>query len=156
MSASLRRSPLPPCSCPSLVIGEPLASRPLRRRARITRLDRDPLDLIERYVLLVTFLLVIFRDLTEGILAGFGLGALLFLHRMAQSVEIETGLPMIEEDRADTLNGNGRQPCDSGMATDPDVVAWRTRCNQIRRQRIALPSRRAFASGPPCRLRNIE
>jgi hypothetical protein len=48
MSASLRRSPLPPSSCPSLVIGEPLASRPLRNRGRITRLDRDPLDLIER------------------------------------------------------------------------------------------------------------
>jgi hypothetical protein len=49
MSASLRRSSLPPSSCPSLVIGEPLASRPLRNRARITRLDRDPLDFIERY-----------------------------------------------------------------------------------------------------------
>ena len=40
-------------------------------------------------VLLVTFLLVVFRDLTEGILVGFGLGALLFLHRMAQAVEVE-------------------------------------------------------------------
>lgn len=40
-------------------------------------------------VLLVTFLLVIFRDLTEGILVGFGLGALLFLHRMARSVTVE-------------------------------------------------------------------
>jgi hypothetical protein len=105
MSASLRRSPLPPCSCPSLVIGEPLASRPLRRRARITRLDRDPLDLIERYVLLVTFLLVIFCDLTEGILAGFGLGALLFLHRMAQSHKCtrrtalpESALPLIADE----------------------------------------------------------
>ena len=39
-------------------------------------------------VLLATFLLVVFRDLTEGILIGFGLGALLFLHRMAQAVEV--------------------------------------------------------------------
>jgi hypothetical protein len=49
MSASLRRSPLPPSSYPSVVIGEPLANRPLRSRARITRLDRDPLDIIECY-----------------------------------------------------------------------------------------------------------
>ena len=40
-------------------------------------------------VLLVTFLLVVFRDLTEGILVGFGIGALLFLHRMAQAIEVE-------------------------------------------------------------------
>ena len=42
-------------------------------------------------VLLATFLLVVFRDLTEGILVGFGLGALLFLHRMAQAIEVERG-----------------------------------------------------------------
>src|SRR4029078_2863857 len=35
-------------------------------------------------VLLATFLLTIFRDLTEGILVGFALGAVLFMHRMAQ------------------------------------------------------------------------
>jgi SulP family sulfate permease len=44
---------------------------------------------------------------------------------MAQSVEIETGLPMVEEDRADTVNGNGRKPYDAAMATDPDVVVYR-------------------------------
>jgi SulP family sulfate permease len=57
-------------------------------------------------VLLATFLLVVFRDLTEGILVGFGIGALLFLHRMAQSVEVEQ--PLIEQDRPDTGNGLGR------------------------------------------------
>lgn len=34
-------------------------------------------------VLLVTFLLVVFRDLTEGIIAGFALGGLLFIQRMS-------------------------------------------------------------------------
>ena len=34
-------------------------------------------------VLLATFLLTVFRDLTEGILVGFALGAVLFIHRMA-------------------------------------------------------------------------
>ncbi|MGL4966376.1 MAG: SulP family inorganic anion transporter [Inquilinus sp.] len=67
-------------------------------------------------VLLATFGLVVFRDLTEGILVGFGLGALLFLHRMAQAVQV---------DRPDTGNGDGRPPYDPALATDRDVVAYR-------------------------------
>lgn len=67
-------------------------------------------------VLLATFGLVVFRDLTEGILVGFGLGALLFLHRMAQAVQV---------DRPDTGNGDGRLPYDSALATDRDVVAYK-------------------------------
>ena len=65
-------------------------------------------------VLLATFLLVVFRDLTEGILVGFGIGALLFLHRMAQAVEIESGRPVVEEDRPTRSGGNGRKPYDVG------------------------------------------
>jgi SulP family sulfate permease len=75
-------------------------------------------------VLTVTFLLVVFRDLTEGILVGFGLGVLLFLHRMAQAVEVERGLPLVEEDVADTTNG-GRAPYDPTLATDSDIVVHR-------------------------------
>lgn len=67
-------------------------------------------------VLLATFGLVVFRDLTEGILVGFGLGALLFLHRMAQAVQV---------DRPDTGNGDGRLPYDAALATDRDVVVYR-------------------------------
>ena len=52
-------------------------------------------------VLLATFLLTVFRDLTEGIVVGFALGALLFIHRMAQAVAIESAAPLIEEDVAD-------------------------------------------------------
>ncbi len=76
-------------------------------------------------VLLATFLLVVFRDLTEGILVGFGIGALLFLHRMAQSVEVERPRPMVEQDVADTANGNGRTRYDAALATDPDIVVYR-------------------------------
>jgi SulP family sulfate permease len=76
-------------------------------------------------VLLTTFLLVVFRDLTEGILVGFGIGALLFLHRMSQAVKIETARPLVEEDVPDTVNGNGRKPYDQALATDPDVVVYR-------------------------------
>ncbi|RIA37427.1 SulP family sulfate permease [Hephaestia caeni] len=76
-------------------------------------------------VLLVTFLLVIFRDLTQGILVGFALSSLLFLHRMAQAAEVENVVSIAEEDRADTVNGNGRHPYEAGLATDPDVAVVR-------------------------------
>lgn len=39
-------------------------------------------------VVVVTFLLVVFRDLTEGILVGFALGGLVFIHRMAKDSRI--------------------------------------------------------------------
>jgi SulP family sulfate permease len=70
-----------------------------------------------------TFLLVVFRDLTTGILAGFGLGALLFVHRMAKAVEIESERPVVEPDQADAAGQ--RTPYDAAMATDPDVVVYR-------------------------------
>ncbi len=73
-------------------------------------------------VLLSTFLLVVFRDLTEGILVGFAIGVLLFLHRMAQSVEIEDATT---EDVADDVRSGGRKPYDAAQATDPDVVVYR-------------------------------
>lgn len=43
----------------------------------------------EAVVLIVTFLFVIFRDLTEGIVVGFALGAVLFIDRMGKSVRID-------------------------------------------------------------------
>ena len=55
-------------------------------------------------VVVVTFLLVITRDLTEGILAGFCLSALLFLHRMAGSVEVDS----IEPDDLDPATTSDR------------------------------------------------
>jgi SulP family sulfate permease len=76
-------------------------------------------------VLLVTFLLVIFRDLTEGILVGFSISALLFLHRMAKAVEVKNTLPLVEEDKADSTNGNGRVPYDPTLSSDPDVAIVR-------------------------------
>jgi SulP family sulfate permease len=75
-------------------------------------------------VLLATFLLTIFRDLTEGILVGFALGAVLFIHRMAQTTSIETAAPLAVEDKADDANGD-RKPYDAALATDPDIVVYR-------------------------------
>lgn len=76
-------------------------------------------------VLIATLLLVIFQGLTEGILAGFAISSFLFLHRMAQAVEIESARPVVEEDRPDTVNNNGRKPYDAETATDPDVIVYR-------------------------------
>ena len=76
-------------------------------------------------MLLATFLLVVFRDLTEGILVGFGLGALLFLHRMAQAVEVETAVPLIEPDRADRPSGPRGVEYDPPLANDRDVAVLR-------------------------------
>lgn len=53
-------------------------------------------------VLMATFLLTIFADLTTAIATGVALGAFLFLHRMAEAVEIEGGGQMITQDEADT------------------------------------------------------
>src|SRR5690606_7225484 len=76
-------------------------------------------------VVLATFLLVVFRDLTEGILVGFGLGVLLFLHRMAQAVEVQTGLPLVAEDQADSAPGEARMPYAAALASDPDILVHR-------------------------------
>ena len=75
-------------------------------------------------VLLATFLLTVFRDLTEGILVGFALGAVLFINRMAQATGIEAGVPIVADDKADTANGE-RTPYDVDLATDPEVVVYR-------------------------------
>lgn len=75
-------------------------------------------------VLLATFLLTIFRSLTEGILVGFALGAVLFINRMAQMTGIEAETPLVPDDRADDADGD-RVPYDSGLAADPDVLVYR-------------------------------
>jgi SulP family sulfate permease len=75
-------------------------------------------------VLLATFLLTIFRDLTEGILVGFALGAVLFINRMAQATGIKADAPLVADDRADDANGE-RRPYDAALATNPDVVVYR-------------------------------
>jgi len=75
-------------------------------------------------VLLATFLLTIFRDLTEGILVGFALGAVLFIHRMAEMTGIEERSPLVAADRADDGNGD-RVPYDPALAVDRDVLVYR-------------------------------
>ncbi|WP_341704341.1 SulP family inorganic anion transporter [Ferrovibrio sp.] len=75
-------------------------------------------------VLLATFLLTIFRDLTEGILVGFGLGTLLFLNRMAQATTIDSHRPVMPVDKADDANGD-RERYDPALAADRDLLVYR-------------------------------
>ena len=67
-------------------------------------------------VLLATFGLTIFVDLATGITVGVVMGALLFLHRMAESVEVADGL----EDLADTPH----EHYDAKEATDRDIMVY--------------------------------
>ena len=75
-------------------------------------------------VLLATLGLTVFRSLTEGIIVGFSIGALLFINRMAQSTDVERGVPHVPDDKADDANGL-RTPYDASIATDPDVAVYR-------------------------------
>lgn len=64
-------------------------------------------------VLLATFLLTVFVDLTTGIVVGFSLGALLLLHRLAETVEVTGG---------DAASDAG---FDAAVSGDPALVVYR-------------------------------
>ena len=74
-------------------------------------------------VLLATFLLTVFRDLSEGIVVGFALGAVLFIRRMAGATGIESQAPLVPADRPDDVAP--RPPYDPSAATDDRVVVYR-------------------------------
>ncbi len=76
----------------------------------------------EAVVLLSTFLLTIFRDLTEAIVVGFALGAVMFIHRMSKVAEVETHMPFVAEDVADSENHRGKYG-----GADPDVIIHRVK-----------------------------
>ncbi len=52
----------------------------------------------DRLVLLLTFFLTVFLDLTVAIQAGIVLAAFVFMYRMAEAVEVSSGVKMIEDD----------------------------------------------------------
>ena len=74
----------------------------------------------EGLVLLATFLLTVFRDLTEGIAVGVVLGSFLFMHRMTQIVAVELGIPVIEGE--DQVDEPGRPPFEGA---EPDLMVYR-------------------------------
>ena len=54
-------------------------------------------------IVLTTFLLVVFRDLTEGIVVGFALAGLVFIKRMSEGTELDTAPPEGAVQRDDLL-----------------------------------------------------
>jgi SulP family sulfate permease len=70
-------------------------------------------------VLAVTLLLTVFRDLTEAIIVGFALGAILFIDRMGRAVSVETHKPFSTEDVPDELH-----PEKEDRGADPDTVIY--------------------------------
>ncbi|MBK6729265.1 MAG: STAS domain-containing protein [Xanthomonadales bacterium] len=66
----------------------------------------------DRVVLVVTFTLTVVADLTVAIEVGVVLAAFLFMHRMSEVVEIESGRKLIEDDEED-----------AGAPTQPDQRA---------------------------------
>ncbi len=75
-------------------------------------------------VLLATLGLTVFRSLSEAIVVGFALGALLFIHRMSEVTGVEQHVPPVVDDKADTANVE-RVPYDPSVSADPDVVVYR-------------------------------
>ena len=67
-------------------------------------------------VVSVTFLLVVFRDLTEGIIVGFALAGLVFIRRMSETVEMRGEDRPLGEMRADRVVYTMRGPYFFGAA----------------------------------------
>ncbi|SDW69651.1 SulP family inorganic anion transporter [Roseicitreum antarcticum] len=68
-------------------------------------------------VLLVTFFLTIFRDLTEAIVVGFALGSVLFIHRMSSAIEVRAHTSTPPENDGDA----------NGLAVEHDIVVYQIR-----------------------------
>ena len=77
----------------------------------------------EASVLAATFLLTIFRDLTEAIVVGFALGSVLFIQRMSKTTAIASHTPFVGRDEAD--NAQPRGTYDEAVAANPEVVVYR-------------------------------
>ena len=89
-------------------------------------------------VLAVTFLLTIFRDLTEAIIVGFALGSVLFIHRMSQATEVETHTPFVGEDQADADQPRGaydeaavRRSGNRHLPHHRRLLLWRRRLDRL-------------------------
>jgi len=72
----------------------------------------------DRFVLLLTFILTVLLDLTIAIQVGLIVATVLFMHRMAESVEISSGVHMTDDDLIDphlTLDDQQRNRLPPGV-----------------------------------------
>ncbi|WP_296573279.1 SulP family inorganic anion transporter [Phreatobacter sp.] len=73
-------------------------------------------------VLLAAFLLTVFVDLTAGIGVGIVLGSLLFMHRMAEAMAVDSKVRLLDEDMAD--DAAPRTPYATVRGTDRRIVTY--------------------------------
>ena len=115
-----------------MIIAAPLASYiPLATLAAVltivawNMIEREQIIAIfkhdrgEAFVFGATFLLTVFRDITEGIAVGVTLGSLLFMHRMAQIVEVQTNQSMGQNDDAEVDDADCYVP-----AAQDDIMVY--------------------------------
>ena len=76
----------------------------------------------DRLVLLLTFGLTVFLDLTVAIQAGVVVAAFVFMFRMAEAVEVSAGVYMIDDDLSP--DGSARQEFDQRALLPPGVEAF--------------------------------
>ncbi|MGD9920621.1 MAG: SulP family inorganic anion transporter [Pseudorhodoplanes sp.] len=79
-------------------------------------------SLADAVVLLSTFLLTIFVDLLTGIAVGVLLGSFLFMHRMAEAIDVQGGAKLVRDDVADAENS---RPSYRGRVMPGDVMVYR-------------------------------
>jgi SulP family sulfate permease len=79
-------------------------------------------SLADAVVLLATFLLTVFFDLLTGIGVGVLLGSFLFMHRMAEAIDVEGGAKLVRDDVADDEDA---RPAYRGQMTPGDVMVYR-------------------------------
>ena len=77
----------------------------------------------EAAVMLVTFGLTIFRDLTEAIIVGFALGSVLFIEKMSRAAAVTAATPLVARDEADS--SRPRAAYDEEVAANPELVIYR-------------------------------
>ncbi len=75
-------------------------------------------------ILLSTFLLTVFRDLTAGIVVGFAIGAVVFINRMSASISVDTHDALTAPDVADSKGGRPRGFTDD-LVHDSRIAAYR-------------------------------
>ena len=75
----------------------------------------------EAVILLSVFFLTIFRDLTEAIAVGVVLGAIFFMHRMAEIVAVETDSDVLDQDAPDVV---GAAPA-FATPSDPGTMVYK-------------------------------
>jgi SulP family sulfate permease len=77
----------------------------------------------EAAVLAATFLLTMFKDLTEAIVVGTAFGSILFIQKMSRFTAIEADIPLVARDEAD--RARPRTSYDEDAAANPDVMIYR-------------------------------